>query len=482
MCSRVLQTGHMSASTSRRPPEPATDLSEIPALAAQAREAFRSGRTKPLQWRLRQLRGVEALVVDEERELTTALADDLGKSNLEAYLTELALVCAEARHTVRHLRRWLRPKRVPTTLAVTPARAWTVLEPLGTSLIIGPWNYPVQLMLVPLIGAVAAGNSAVLKPSELAPATSRLLAELMPHYVDPDAVKVVEGGADETTALLAERWDHIFYTGGGRVARIIARAAAEHLTPMTLELGGKSPAYVDESVDLATTARRIVWAKFTNAGQTCIAPDYVLVTRDAAPDLERELGEAITEMFGPAPMDSPDYGRIVHARHFDRLVGMLGDGRVVAGGDHDRGRLRIAPTVLADVSADSSVMAEEIFGPILPLLVIDGPQQAIDFINERPKPLALSTFTLSRRVRRAFERNTSSGALSHGMAIAHASITELPFGGVGESGMGAYHGEQSVRAFSHEKPVAHKPLAPDTFGIAYPPYTAAKRGLLRRLM
>lgn len=463
-------------------PRPATALDHIPTLVAQTRQSFVSGRTKPISWRLAQLRGIEALMVERRRELSVALAADLGKSETEAYLTELSIVRHEAQLAQRQLRRWLRPKPVGVGLALTPARAWTMLEPLGTVLIIGPWNYPVQLVLAPLVGAVAAGNAAVVKPSELAPATSALLAKLLPNYLDADAVTVVEGGADETQALLAERWDHIFYTGGGRVARIIARSAAEHLTPITLELGGKSPAFVDGSGDLDTVARRLVWAKFTNAGQTCIAPDYVLATKDAVPRLERALAAAITELYGPDPMRSPDFARIVNRRHFDRLTAFLGDGRTVAGGTTDPDALRIAPTVLGDVDPASPVMAEEIFGPILPIVSVADAREAIAFINARPKPLALYTFTAHRRVERAFERGTSSGSLVHGFAIAQASIAELPFGGVGESGMGAYHGEASVRVFSHEKSVAKKPLRPDTLKVAYPPYSRAQQKLLRGLL
>ena len=461
---------------------PATDPARIPDLVGGVRRAFAAGRTKPIGWRLHQLAALEAMLIERERELVAALHDDLGKSAAESFVTELSVVRAEAATARRRLRRWLRPRPVRTGLALAPARAWTRYEPLGTVLIIGPWNYPVQLVLAPLVGAIAAGNAAVLKPSEIAAATSALLAELIPNHLDREAIAVVEGGAAETQALLAQQWDRIFYTGGGRVARIVARAAAEHLTPTTLELGGKSPVYVDGSADPAVTARRIAWGKFTNAGQTCVAPDYVLVTPEAREPLVRELGTAIAELYGPDPLRSPDYGRIVSRGHYERLAGHLADGRIAVGGASDAAAVRIAPTVLVDVDPDAPVMQEEIFGPILPVLEVPGPREAIDFVRARPKPLALYTFTRSERVRRAFARSTSSGALVHGMTLAHLAVGELPFGGVGESGMGAYHGEASLRTFSHERAEAAKPLRPDTLALAYPPLGRGRMRLLRRLL
>ena len=462
--------------------QPATDPATIPNLVAATRATFERGVTTSMRWRRRQLLGIEALVVERERELAAALAADLGKSEHESFLTELSQVRAEARLAQRHLHRWLRSRPVPIPPALVPARARTRLEPLGLTLIIAPWNYPVQLALSPLVGAVAAGNAVVLKPSELAPATSAALARLLPNYLDPDAVQVVEGGVAESTALLAERWDHIFYTGGGKVARIIARAAAEHLTPTTLELGGKSPCFVDRTVDLRTAADRIVWGKFTNAGQTCVAPDYVLATSDAVDDLIVELTASIERRYGPQPLESPDYGRIINAAHFDRLAGYLDDGTIVAGGALDRERLRIAPTLLIDVPDSAPVMRDEIFGPILPIRVVDSAAEAIEFIRARPKPLALYTFTADLRTRRAFERRTSSGSLVEGMTIAQLAIPELPFGGVGESGMGAYHGRASVEVFSHDKSIVHKPLWPDTLALSYPPIDRRRAGLLRRLL
>lgn len=464
------------------PPEPLTLATEIPPTVARLRAAFASGRTKPLSWRRAQLRALRDMLVRERPVFEQALKADLGKSPVEAHTTEIGFVVNEIDHTLKHLSSWLRPQRVPVPVSLAPAKARRVREPLGTVLVIAPWNYPVNLSLAPLVGAVAAGNTVVLKPSELAPATSAALAELLPRYLDTEAIAVVEGGVPESTALLEERFDHIFYTGNGAVGRIVMAAAAKYLTPVTLELGGKSPAVVEPGVDLATTARRLAWGKFTNAGQTCVAPDYVLAIGDTAEPLQRELAAAITEMFGEEPAASADYGRIVNERHFARLTALLESGTVVAGGRHDREDLYIAPTVLGDVDPSSPIMAEEIFGPILPVIRVADLDEAIAFVNERDKPLALYGFTDSEETKRRLTTETSSGGLAFGLPIAHLAVPDLPFGGVGESGMGAYHSVASVDTFSHTKSVLDKSLFMDTMRVAYAPITGLKEKLLRRLL
>ncbi|MFD6952821.1 aldehyde dehydrogenase [Nocardiopsis sp. TSRI0078] len=464
------------------PGEPLTLTTEIPPTVARLRAAFASGRTKPIAWRRAQLRALRRLLVEECPALERALKADLGKSPVEAHTTEIGFVVNEIDHTLRHLASWLRPQRVSVPLALAPAKARRVREPLGTVLIVSPWNYPVNLSLAPLVGAIAAGNAALVKPSELAPATSAALAELVPRYLDTEAVAVVEGGVPESTALLEERFDHIFYTGNGAVARIVMAAAVKHLTPVTLELGGKSPAIVEPGVDLTTTARRLAWGKFTNAGQTCVAPDYVLAVGGTAEALQRELAAAITEMFGEDPARSADYGRIVNERHFARLVALLESGTVVAGGQHDREELYIAPTVLGGVDPASPVMAEEIFGPVLPIVEVPDLDAAIAFVNERDKPLALYGFTNSEETKRRLATETSSGGLAFGLPIAHLAVPELPFGGVGDSGMGAYHSVASVDTFSHTKSVLDKSLFMDTMKVAYAPITDLKEKLLRRLL
>ncbi|MET9579533.1 aldehyde dehydrogenase family protein [Streptomyces sp. DT199] len=428
-------------------------------IVARLRATFRTGRTKPVEWRTAQLRRLRDMLTENGADLAAALHADLGKSATEAYRTEIDFTVREIDHTLDHLADWLRPEPAPTPAHLgADVTVWTQYDPLGVVLVIAPWNYPAQLLLAPVVGALASGNAVVAKPSELSPATSAALARLLPAYLDPDAVAVVEGGVPETTALLAERFDHIFYTGNGTVGRIVLRAAAEHLTPVTLELGGKSPAFVDRDTDLAVVAERLAGGKFLNAGQTCVAPDYVLTDPETAAALEPLLADAVKALYGSDPAASGEYGRIINERHFDRLTGLLDSGRTVVGGTSDRTAKYLAPTVLADVDPDAPVMREEIFGPILPIVTVPGLDEAIDFINDRDKPLALYVFTESDGTRRRFAAETSSGGLGHGLPLAHLTVSDLPFGGVGESGMGNYHGRYSIETFSHRKAVLDKPL------------------------
>ncbi|ANP52796.1 aldehyde dehydrogenase (NAD+) [Streptomyces griseochromogenes] len=428
-------------------------------VVARLRATFRTGRTKPVEWRTGQLRRLRAMLTENGADLATALHADLGKSSAEAYRTEIDFTVREIDHTLDHLDEWLRPESAPVPAHLgADAAAWTQYDPLGVVLVIAPWNYPAQLLLAPMVGALASGNAVVAKPSELAPATSAALAGLIPAYLDTDAVAVVEGGVPETTALLAERFDHIFYTGNGAVGRIVMRAAAEHLTPVALELGGKSPVFVDRGTDLDVVADRLARGKFLNAGQTCVAPDYVLADPETAAALEAALVRVVQAVFGTDPQTSPEYGRIVNERHFDRLCALLGSGRVAVGGGSDRADKYIAPTVLADVDPKSPVMREEIFGPILPIVTVSGLDEAIAFINDRDKPLALYVFTESEETRGRIAAETSSGGLGYGLPLAHLTVSDLPFGGVGESGMGSYHGRYSIETFSHRKAVLAKPL------------------------
>ncbi|WP_329258968.1 aldehyde dehydrogenase family protein [Streptomyces pseudovenezuelae] len=428
-------------------------------VVARLRATFRSGRTKPVEWRTTQLRRLRDLLTENGTELAAALHADLGKSSTEAFRTEIDFTVREIDHTLDHLADWLRPESAPVPAHLgADANAWTQYDPLGVVLVIAPWNYPAQLLLAPVVGALAAGNAVVAKPSELAPATSAAVARLLPAYLDTDAVAVVEGGIPETTALLAERFDHIFYTGNGTVGRVVLRAAAEHLTPVTLELGGKSPAFVDRDADLTVVADRLARGKFLNAGQTCVAPDYVLTDPETAAALEPLLKNAVDTLYGSDPAASGEYGRIINERHFDRLTGLLDSGRTVVGGTSDRTTKYIAPTVLADVDPGAPVMQEEIFGPVLPIVTVPGLDAAIDFINDRDKPLALYVFTDSDTTRRRIAEETSSGGLGYGLPLAHLTVSDLPFGGVGESGMGNYHGRYSIETFSHRKAILEKPL------------------------
>ncbi|WP_104181145.1 aldehyde dehydrogenase family protein [Arthrobacter sp. B0490] len=464
----------MSTSAHLRPTDAA-------ALLADRRRYFDTGVTRPATWRHGQLRALRRLLSERSDDLTTALGEDLAKNRTEAFLTEVASVRAEIDFALKHLDRWMAPEKVGVPAGLLPARAWTQARPLGVVLIIGPWNYPLQLVLAPLVGALAAGNAAVLKPSELATATSRLLARLVPRYLDQEAVSVVEGGVDASTALLAQPFDHVFYTGGERVGKIVMRAAAEHLTPVTLELGGKSPAVVVGG-DLRAAARRIALGKFMNAAQTCVAPDYILTTPVAAPELAAALADTVRDFYGSDPRTSRDYGRIIDEHHFDRLVGLLADGTVVSGGRHERAERYLEPTILRDVDPSSALMQEEIFGPLLPILEVEDLDDAIRFIGARPHPLAAYLFSDRDEHLRVFTERVQAGGIAHNVCNIQVAVPGLPFGGVGASGTGSYHGRQSFRTFSHLQPVISKPTGMDTLRLAYPPFGPLKRRLLRRLL
>jgi aldehyde dehydrogenase (NAD+) len=433
-------------------------MSEIPEVVSRLRAAFQTGRTKPLEWRKAQLTALKAMLLEQADDFLAALHADLGKNAAEARSAEITFVANEVDHTLEHLDAWVAPEAAPLPERLMPGRGTVVREPLGVGLIIGPWNYPLHLVLAPLVGVLAAGNAAVVKPSELSPTVSAAIARHVPAYLDPEGVAVVEGAIPETTELLEQHFDHIFYTGNGAVGRIVMTAAAKHLTPVALELGGKSPVIVDTDVDLRLAAERIVYGKFMNAGQTCVAPDYVLAIGDTAEKLEPLLADVLRARFGDDPAASPDYGRIVNTRHFDRLSKLLGSGRVVTGGQTDRDSKFIAPTVLADVAPDSPVMGEEIFGPILPVLTVASLDEAITFITGRDKPLALYAFVGSEETKQRILDETSSGAVGFGLPVAHLTASDLPFGGVGESGMGRYHGKYSIDTFSNLKAVLDKPL------------------------
>lgn len=452
-----------------------TTESRIAAVVDSARARFDSGATRPLRWRRAQLDGLARMLRENAGRIEHALWQDLRKSPTEARLTETGILQEEIAYVRRRLARWARPRRVGLPLTLQPASARIVPEPLGVVLIIAPWNYPVQLLLAPLVGAISAGNAAVLKPSELAPAVSAAMAELLPRYVDPDAVRVVEGGADETTELLRQRFDHIFYTGNGHVGRIVMRAAAEHLTPVTLELGGKSPAWFDDDAHLEQVARRIAWGRFLNAGQTCIAPDYVMTTPDRIAPLAAALERAVTDMLGPDPARSPDYGRIVNERHHARLMSALEGADVLFGGRADAATRYIAPTVVRVPAADAALMTEEIFGPILPLVPMPSAEAAIAHVRAHDKPLALYVFSPSRRTREAFVAGTSSGGVGLDVPLIQIGAPQLPFGGVGASGMGAYHGRWSFDTLSHLKPVVRRRHALDTLFLIRPPFTRIKK-------
>lgn len=453
------------------------------AVAKTLRATFDSGRTRPLAWRAAQLAGLRQMMAEGEAALVEALRVDLSRPKVEAFATDLGHTKQELRHMAKHLDRWVKPTKVHAPVTVAPAKGWVVHEPLGVALVIAPWNYPIQLLVEPVAAAIAAGNCVLAKPSELAPACAAALADLLPRYVDPEAVIVVEGGVDETAALLAERWDHIFFTGSTAVGRVVAEAAAKHLTPTVLELGGKSPTYVHASADLDVAARRIAWGKFLNAGQTCLAPDYVLVDHEVKDALVNKLVRQVRSFYGTDPSASKSFGRIVNDRHLERLGGLLDDGAgmVVVGGVVDPTTRYVAPTVTVEPRPDSAVMKEEIFGPILPVLGVGGPTEAKAFIGARPKPLALYVFAQRGDVIDDMIENTTSGGVCVNQTLMHVLPPELPFGGVGDSGMGAYHGRTGFDAFSHHKSVLKKRTRPD-LRLLYPPYRPTVERLVRRIL
>ena len=441
---------------------------------------FETERTMDLAWRSGQLEALERMMVECEQAFMDALEADLGKHALEAWTTEISYVAGDAAYCRKNLKKWTRRRRVATPLMGQPGKSWLQPEPLGVVLVIGAWNYPVQLTLAGAAAAIAAGNCVVIKPSELAPAVSELVARLVPQYLDSECIKVVEGSVPETTALLELPWDHILYTGGGHVGRIVMAAAAKHLTPVTLELGGKSPCVVMPDADLETTARRIAWGKFTNAGQTCIAPDYVLTDAATEEKLVPLLQRSVTDKFGENPEASDSYGRIVNDRHFERIARLIGSGEVAIGGETNAATKYIAPTVLVGVSPDSPAMQEEIFGPVLPIVRCDDLEDAIRFIRAGDKPLAAYIFTKDAANEARFLAKVSSGNACVNDTMMFMLVDELPFGGVGGSGMGNYSGEHGFRTFSHMKAVMKRGWWPDP-ALRYAPYTALKFKLLRKL-
>lgn len=464
-------------------PRSTPDL-DAPALVAELRTTFASGTTKSIDWRKGQLKALRRMLVEREDHFLSALASDLGKPNIEAFVTEIAFVLTEIDVALKNLDRWVRPEKVRIPATQLPGKGLIYRDPLGVVLVIGPWNYPVQLLLAPIVGAIAAGNCVVLKPSEVSPTVSATLAAIIPQYLDNSALRVVEGAIPETTALLAQRWDHIFYTGHGSTGRIVMAAAAKNLTPVTLELGGKSPTYVDASANLAVAAKRIAWGKFLNAGQTCVAPDYVLVHRSVEAELLKKLQEAVTQMYGVNTQETPDFARIVDSRHFIRVTALLdgeGAGTPYFGGERDASDCFIAPTVLVGTDPESKVMQDEIFGPLLPVLAVDGVEEAIAFINNRDKPLALYVFAEEKQVVDRVLDGTSSGGACINGTLFQLVPPNLPFGGVGESGQGAYHGRSTFETFSHHKSVLKKTTRLDP-PIAYPPYTERKKKILRRFI
>ncbi len=451
---------------------------DISSIVRQQRQFWQQGSPQNVDFRIQQLKLLQQLITENGEAILQALGADLRKPALESYGAEISLVLGEIKYTLQHLHQWVKPQSVSTPLSLLPGSSQIVSQPLGVVLIISPWNYPFQLLIAPLVGAIAAGNCTVLKPSEIAAHTSQLIAELIPKYFRPEYIAVVEGDKTATQALLAEKFDHIFFTGSTAIGKIIMAKAAETLTPVTLELGGKSPCIVDRDIDLEVTARRIVWGKFINAGQTCVAPDYLLVQREIKSALLAKIQDCIQEFYGADPAASDDYCRIINDFHWQRLTGLLRAGRIAIGGQVDQGDRYIAPTVIDQITWDDPVMQEEIFGPILPVLEYETLEEAIEQINTQAPPLALYLFSDDHRHQQQVITQTKSGGVCLNDTILHLASPELPFGGVGSSGLGSYHGKASFTTFSHQKSILTKSRFLD-MQFRYPPYTEAKLKLLK---
>ncbi|MBV9721845.1 MAG: aldehyde dehydrogenase family protein [Mycobacterium sp.] len=453
--------------------------SEIPKTVAHLRQTFATGKTRSVEWRRAQLRALEKMMAENEPAIAAALEKDLDRSPFEAWLADAATTAGEARYAAKNVKKWVRRKHRLLELAQLPGRGWVEYEPYGTVLIIGAWNYPFYLTLGPAVGAIAAGNAVLLKPSEIAPASSALMAELVPRYLDSDAIAVVEGDGAVSQELIAQGFDRVFFTGGTEIGRKVYEGAAPHLTPVTLELGGKSPVIVAADADVDVAAKRIAWIKLLNAGQTCVAPDYVLADAKIRDELVAKIGEAITKFRSKETSGL----RIVNQRQFDRLTGYLAEtkGTIALGGNSDASGLRLEPTVVVDPDPDEPLMSNEIFGPILPIISVQSLDDAIRFVNSRPKPLSAYLFTKTRGVRERVIREVPAGGMLVNHLAFQVSTAKLPFGGVGASGMGAYHGRWGFEEFSHAKSVLTKPTRPDLSSFVYPPYTERAWKLARRL-
>lgn len=447
-------------------------------LMKKQRSFFDSGRTMDLSYRLKALDSLEKVIKKYDAELCSALYSDLGKSRAETYMCEAGLTLSELRYVKRHIRRWSRTHSVRTPLAQFHAKSFTVSEPYGVVLIMSPWNYPVLLSLEPLIGSIAAGNCCIVKPSAYSPAVSGLLARMLKEAFPEEYVAVVEGGRQENQSLLEQKFDYIFFTGGVKVGKMVMEKASAHLTPVTLELGGKSPCIVDHTANLKLAARRLVFGKYLNCGQTCVAPDYVLAERGIKEELLNYIKQEIVRQYGEHPLSNPDYGKMVNRRHFERVLGLIDSDKLVHGGETDADSLQIAPAVLDGVAGTDPVMQEEIFGPLLPILTVDSMDEAYEFVRQRPKPLALYLFTGDRKEEERFLKRVPFGGGCVNDTIIHLATSNMGFGGVGNSGMGSYHGKKSFETFSHEKSVVKKYTWLD-LPMRYQPYSAWKEKAVR---
>ena len=455
-------------------------MMEYKSMLHTQRAYFQTGDTKDVEFRIRQLKKLYQWITVHEQEIMDALYMDLNKSNFEAYATEIGIVKEEIRYTLKHLRKWAAPKRVPTPITQFPSKSFIYPEPYGIVLIMSPWNYPFQLTIAPLVGAICAGNCAVVKPSAYSPHTTKVIADMLRELFQEKYIAVVEGGRQENQALLNEKFDYIFFTGSVNVGKYVMEKASAHLTPVSLELGGKSPCIVDETADLKLAAKRIVWGKFLNSGQTCVAPDYILVQNSVKDKLVRYMEKYIRKMFGKDPMQNPDYPKMINEKHFNRVLELTERAHIVCGGGSDVDMLKIEPTVLDQVTWESPVMQEEIFGPLLPVLTFYDIEEAIQMVNARPRPLALYYFTKDKQREAMMLKQVSYGGGCINDTIVHLATSHMPFGGVGNSGMGGYHGKDSFDTFTHKKSIMKKSVLLD-IPIRYAPFKN-KLNILKKLM
>ena len=455
-------------------------MMEYKSMLHTQRAYFQTGDTKDVEFRIRQLKKLYQWITVHEQEIMDALYMDLNKSNFEAYATEIGIVKEEIRYTLKHLRKWAAPKRVPTPITQFPSKSFIYPEPYGIVLIMSPWNYPFQLTIAPLVGAICAGNCAVVKPSAYSPHTTKVMADMLRELFQEKYIAVVEGGRQENQALLNEKFDYIFFTGSVNVGKYVMEKASAHLTPVSLELGGKSPCIVDETADLKLAAKRIVWGKFLNSGQTCVAPDYILVQNSVKDKLVRYMEKYIRKMFGKDPMQNPDYPKMINEKHFNRVLGLTERVHGVCGGGSNVDMLKIEPTVLDQVTWESPVMQEEIFGPLLPILTFYDIEEAIQMVNARPRPLALYYFTKDKQREAMMLKQVSYGGGCINDTIVHLATSHMPFGGVGNSGMGGYHGKDSFDTFTHKKSIMKKSVLLD-IPIRYAPFKN-KLNILKKLM
>lgn len=433
------------------------------------RKYFRSGETKDVTFRIKQLVRMYQWINMNEEIIMYALKKDLNKSPFEAYATEIGIIKEELRYTIKNLKKWSKTKCVKTPITQFPAKSFIYQEPYGIVLIMSPWNYPFQLTIAPLIGAISGGNCAVLKPSAYSANTSAVICRMIKEVFSPSYVDVIQGGRVENEALLNQKFDYIFFTGSGDVGKIVLEKAAKNLTPVSLELGGKSPCIVDETADIKLAAKRIIWGKLLNAGQTCVCPDYILVHRDVKEKLIKQMERMICKMYGKDPINSPDYPKMINEKHFLRVKGLLEGESIVTGGNVNESTLQIAPTILDNITWNSPIMQEEIFGPILPILVFDALSDVVQWVNTKPKPLALYFFTKNKERENYVLSNISYGGGCINDTIVHLGTSHLPFGGIGASGMGAYHGKASFDTFSHGKSIMKKSLLID-IPLRYAPF------------